>query len=250
MIKILLFLLTGMSVPADLATDSIYAMIRGQRTSIAVKEIERIEPLRDLTGNVTWPIPGYQNAKLTFADASDTTVAVENLRFGDLSLAELKSVVFRGASDVNLAYDRLLLRDKTELQGDILNQIFEVKLFYPTPGEPTVLRFSKEQLRRIEFGDAPLQTEVDTSPSPLFPQKTRVPVRSRFDKIILRNGDRLTGELQSAGLDFRPAPDPNTVARPGALRPGDPKLGDAKSLETVRKLIPLADIRSIDFSSR
>ncbi|MBI3797347.1 MAG: hypothetical protein HY268_10335, partial [Deltaproteobacteria bacterium] len=179
MTKILLFLLSGLSIPADLTTDSIYAIIRGQRTAIAVKELARIDPVRDLTGNVTWPIPGYLTAKLVFADTSESTLPIENLRFGDLSLSELKSVVFRGAGESNLPNDLLVLRDKQELQGDILNQLFEVKLFYPTQGDPVILRFSQEQLRRIEFGDPPLQTEVDTSPSPLFPQKTKVPVRAR-----------------------------------------------------------------------
>ncbi|MFQ5657284.1 MAG: hypothetical protein ACE5G5_07060 [Candidatus Methylomirabilales bacterium] len=228
--------------------DSLAALIQGRRVPIAFREIARLEPIRDASGNVTWPVPGFLMAKVTFADQSEGTLAVENIKFastglsGPVLLSDAVRIFFRGAGGTGnqLSHDVITLRPVgsavagrtgeqgggERLEGEILHHVFTVKIFYPASGDPVILRFTRDQLLRIEFGDLPLETTVETTVSPLLPpQQTQLSVRPRYDRIFLRNGDRLTGELQGPGLDV-------------------------KLLDDTRRLIPISALETILFSSR
>ena len=268
----MLTLLSGGTASASLpSADAIHAMLQGRRIAIASKDIARMEPGRDATGGVTWPAPGYLMVRLTYSDQSESILPIENIKFpttglsGDVLLSGVKSAVRGGMVNgvANLQNDLLILRDSKELEGEILNQLFEVRVIYnASSAESAVLRFTRDQLRRVEFGDLPLETKTEVpapqlltaqpgvtpqsglaAPAGLAPQTNKVPVRPRYDRIFLRNGDRLTGEILGSGLDFKVLPLAGSSPTISNQAP-ESKLPDAN-----RRLVALSDLKTIDFAA-
>jgi len=239
-ILFLLTLLSGKAVSGSLpAEDAIYTMIQGRRLTIATRDVQRLDPVRDAGGSITWPVPGYLMVRVTYIDQSEAILPVQNFRFptadlsGKVLLSDVTSAVRASAAGgmIRFTSDVLTLQNSSEQLGEILNQLFEVRVFYNSDrNEGVILRFTREQLRRIEFGDIPLEVKV--------------PVRPRYDRIFLRNGDRLTGELLGPGLDFKVLP----IGRAAAVLSNAP--AESKLPDSNRKLVPLPELKAIDFATQ
>jgi len=100
-------------------------MIQGRRLTIATRDVQRLEPVRDAGGSITWPVPGYLMVRVTYVDQSEGILPVQNFRFptagmsGDVLLSDVKSAVrgSTGGGIANLPNDLLNLSQRPGTGG-------------------------------------------------------------------------------------------------------------------------------------